>query len=149
MRVRTARRDDLEAIVRVLADDEHGRTREDVREPLPAAYAEAFEQIEADPNAQIVVVEIDGAVVGCLQLTFIQGLSHRGALKAEIGAVFVAGTHRNRGVGRALVERALDLARERGCRLAQLTSDAGRTDAHRFYVRLGFVASHIGMKLRL
>ncbi len=149
MRVRTARRDDLEAIVRVLADDEHGRAREDLREPLPAAYAEAFARIEADANAQIIVAEVDGGVVGCLQSTFIQGLSHRGALKAEIGAVFVAAAHRNRGLGRALVENALELAREHGCRLAQLTSNAGRTDAHRFYARLGFVPSHVGMKLKL
>ena len=115
MRVRTARRDDLDAIVRLLADDEHGRAREDLRDPLPSAYAEAFARIEADLNTQILVAEIDGAVVGCLQLTFIQGLSHRGAMKAEIGAVFVASAHRNRGIGQALVENALDLARTRGC----------------------------------
>ena len=142
--------DDLPSIVRLLADDPLGATREQVGPPLPPAYGTAFEAIERDPNNELIVVEADThVVVGVLQITFIPGISHRGAWRALIEGVRVAADVRSAGVGRQLLEWAIARARERGCRVVQLTSDKSRVDAMRFYERLGFVASHEGLKLTL
>lgn len=140
---------DLPAIVAMLADDPLGATRERVADPLPDAYGRAFAEIEADPNNELVVACVDGAVAGVLQLTFIPYLTHLGSRRALIEGVRVAAGYRNAGLGRLMFEWAIDRARQRNCRLVQLTTDKTRPDAKRFYESLGFVASHEGMKLRL
>lgn len=148
--IRLARRADLPAIVRMLADDALGATREQYTDPLPEEYVRAFEAIDGDPNQELIVVEAaDGAVIGTLQLTFLAGISHRGAWRAQIEGVRVDAGHRSGGIGRRMILWAVERARARGCRMVQLTSDKSRSDAIRFYAKLGFVASHEGMKLRL
>jgi GNAT superfamily N-acetyltransferase len=142
--IRRATTADVAAIVAMLADDPLGAARESPGDP---AYAAAFAQIDADPRQFLAVAELAGEVVGTLQLTFIPGLSRKGASRAQIEAVRVRSDQRGSGLGRRLAEWAVETARERGAALVQLTTDAGRTDAHRFYERLGFVASHVGMKL--
>jgi GNAT superfamily N-acetyltransferase len=145
--VRRATRGDVGAIVELIAADQIGATRDggDL-----APYERAFAAIDADP-AQLLVVLTDpgGAVAGTLQLTLIPGLARRGAMRAQIEAVRVRADLRGRGLGQALFAWAIEEARRRGCALVQLTSDARREDAHRFYDRLGFTASHTGFKLRL
>jgi len=146
---RQAERADLPTIVSLLADDELGGTREALHDPLPSAYTTAFEAIDDDPRNELIVATDDATIVGVLQLTFIPGLTHMGGERAQIEGVRVATSHRNQGVGRRLFEWAIERARNRGCRMVQLTTDKRRPDAHRFYESLGFVASHEGMKLRL
>jgi GNAT superfamily N-acetyltransferase len=147
--IRTATRDDLPAIIALLYDDESGRTREDPGLPLDPRYIAAFEAIDADPNQNLILAELDGEPVGTMQLSFLPGLSFRGAWRGQIEAVRVAGHLRNRGLGEELILWAVDQCRARDCKLVQLTSTATRTAAHRFYARLGFVHSHVGMKLHL
>ena len=137
---------DIEAIVALLADDVLGAAREKPGDP---AYAAAFAAVEADPNQLLAVVERDGRVVGCLQLTFMPGLSHRGAWRGQIESVRIAASERGGGLGRRVFGWAIAECRARGCRMVQLTTDKSRTDARRFYESLGFVASHEGMKLAL
>jgi GNAT superfamily N-acetyltransferase len=131
----------------MLADDELGSTREDLSDPTP--YDRAFDRLSADPNQHLVVAEIDGAVVGTLQLSVIPGLSPRGTTRSVIEGLRVAGAARGRGLGAEMIRWAVDESRRLGCSLVQLTSDATRTDARRFYERLGFTASHIGFKLQI
>jgi GNAT superfamily N-acetyltransferase len=148
--LRTAADADVAAIVGLIAADQLGATRDGVRDEADlAAYTAAFRSIDADPAHLLVVAERDGQIVGTLQLSFVPGLARRGALRAQIEAVRVAQGERGSGLGAAMVQWAIDEARRRGCALVQLTSDKSRTDAHRFYSRLGFVASHEGMKLAL
>ncbi|WP_343713897.1 GNAT family N-acetyltransferase [Inquilinus sp.] len=144
--MRPARAGDLPAILRLLADDPLGKNREAAVE---APYQAAFAAIAADPNHEMVVAELNGQIVGCFQLSFIPGLSRRGAWRAQIESVRIDSALRGRGAGRAMMEWAIARARARGCALVQLTTDKRRPDAHRFYARLGFVASHEGMKLEL
>jgi GNAT superfamily N-acetyltransferase len=144
--IRRARAGDVPAIVAMLADDPLGAKRESPGDP---AYAAAFEEIDADPRQLLAVAELAGEVVGTLQLSFIPGLSRRGASRALIEAVRVRSDQRGGGLGRHLAKWAIDTSRDRGASVVQLTTDASRTDAHRFYERLGFVASHVGMKLFL
>jgi GNAT superfamily N-acetyltransferase len=145
-RLRRATGADVRAIVELIAADQIGATR-DGGDLTP--YERAFAAIDADP-AQLLVVADDGdAVAGTLQLTFIPGLARRGALRAQVDAVRVRADLRGRGLGQALVAWAIDEARRRGCALVQLTSDKRREEAHRFYGRLGFAATHEGFKLRL
>jgi GNAT superfamily N-acetyltransferase len=147
LRGATRRGADVPAIVALIAADQIGATR-DGGELEP--YERAFAAIDADPAQLLVVVtDADGAVVGTLQLTFIPGLARRGALRAQIEAVRIDERLRGRGLGQALFEWAIAEARRRGCALVQLTTDKRRADAHRFYGRLGFTASHEGFKLRL
>jgi ribosomal protein S18 acetylase RimI-like enzyme len=146
---RVAAEHDLPAIVRMLADDELGEARETFAEPLPATYRDAFEAMQAQGGNEYLLAELDGAVAGCLQLTVIPGLSRRGMRRAQIEGVRVAAGFRGRGVGEALFRHAIQRAREAGCGLVQLTTDKARPDALRFYERLGFEASHEGMKLAL
>lgn len=146
---RLARREDVPAIVRLLADDAIGASRELVSEPLPAAYAAAFEAVEASPDNEIIVGELEGAVIACLQITYIPGLGRGGVRRAQIEAVRVAASARGKGLGETLMRVAIDRAVQRGCGLVQLTSDKQRAEAHRFYERLGFRATHEGMKLVL
>jgi ribosomal protein S18 acetylase RimI-like enzyme len=148
---RRAGRGDLAAIVALLADDTLGRQREDASSPLDARYVDAFGAIDADPNQLLAVVERegDGEVIGCLQLSFIPGLSRRGQLRGQVESVRIAASHRGGGLGRAMLEWAIAECRARGCGMVQLTSDKSRRDAVRFYESLGFRASHEGMKLEL
>jgi GNAT superfamily N-acetyltransferase len=149
MIVRRATASDLPAIVGLLADDDLGRQREDARLPLDHAYEDAFRAIDADAN-QLLAVAVDGdEVLGTLQLSFIPGLGRKGAWRGQIEAVRIASSRRGGGLGRQMLEWAIAECRARGCRLVQLTTDRNRPDAHRFYNRLGFVASHIGYKLGL
>lgn len=147
--IRRATRADVPAIVRLLADDSLGRARERYQDPLPQAYYDAFARIDGDPRNELVVVELRGEVVGTLQLTLLPQLSHQGGTRAQIESVRVAERYRGRGIGRSLSAWAIGRARESGCHLVQLTTNAGRADAQRFYARLGFVGSHVGMKLDL
>ncbi len=138
---------DVPAIVAMLADDQLGATRETPHDVEP--YEHAFAVIDGDPNQMLVVGESAGRVLATLQLTFLPGLSHRGAWRAQIEAVRVDASARGEGVGERLVRWAIGQARVRDCALVQLTSNTSRTDAHRFYERLGFVASHTGFKLAI
>lgn len=146
---RRATRADLPAIVAMLADDALGARREDPGPPLNPAYQAAFTAIEADPNQFLAVVEISGEITGCLQLSFIPGLSRRGMWRGQIESVRIARRARGSGLGRKMFEWAIDECRKRGCVLVQLTSDKMREDALRFYASLGFRATHEGLKLDL
>jgi GNAT superfamily N-acetyltransferase len=148
--VRPARREDVAAIVALLADDGLGAGREVVGDPPEPAYLEAFDQIAANPRALLAVAEdAAGRPVGTLQLSFIAGLSNQGAELALVSAVRIASNLRGQGLGEVLMQWAMDEARARGCRQMELLSHTSRTDAHRFYERLGFVKSHVGMKRAL
>ena len=144
--IRTARRDDVPAIVHLLADDTFGASREQPTDPLPQAYWDAFDAISIQGGNELLVAEANGEVVGCLQLTVIPGLSRIGALRAQIEGVRVSSRHRGQRIGEALVDAATERAKTLGCVLVQLTTDSRRVDAHRFYERLGFESTHIGMK---
>ena len=148
---RTATRGDVPAILGLLADDEISRSRETAPTPeaVDAAYWAAFEAIDADPRNDLIVADAGGEVVGTCQLTFTPSLSRRGTERMTIEAVRIRRDRRGRGLGRQMMAWALDRARERGCRLAQLTTDKRRTDAHRFYTSLGFEATHEGFKISL
>jgi GNAT superfamily N-acetyltransferase len=148
LRCRRAARSDLACLVELLADDDLGRGRE-TREADDPVYTRAFAAIESDPNQCLLVGELSGRVVAMLQLTFIPGLAHRGAWRANIESVRVTHDLRGQAIGGWLIREALILARKRGCRIAQLTSDKRRSEAHRFYGRRGFTASHEGFKLAL
>jgi len=146
-KLRQARRDDLDAIIALLANDKLGRVRE---KPSDPAYAKAFTEIERDPNNELWVIEgSDASVLGVLQLTFIRGISRLGAKRAMIEGVRVADALQGQGLGRWLFTQIIDRARKQGADLVQLTSDKTRPDAIRFYQSLGFVASHEGFKLEL
>ncbi|HEX2654596.1 MAG TPA: GNAT family N-acetyltransferase [Xanthobacteraceae bacterium] len=149
MKLRDAQRTDVPTIVRMLADDELGAAREKIEDPLPQGYYAAFEAIEADPNNRLLVAELDGEIIGTLQLTFIPGLSRVGAEHAQIEAVRIASHLRGKGFGKQLIAAVIDIIRKRGCAIVQLSSSNSRTDAHRFYQQLGFATSHVGMKLIL
>ena len=140
---------DLPAIVAMLADDEYAKDREDARLPLDPRYLAAFEVISADPNQLQIVAELDGRVVGTMQLSFLPGIAFRGGWRGQIEAVRVASDLRSQGIGRQMIEWAVERCRERGCRMAQLTSKLDRIDAHRFYERMGWKKSHAGFKLQL
>lgn len=147
--IRRARRDDVPTIVKMLADDALGGPRERLEDPLPASYFAAFERVDRDPNLALVVAEGEGgAVVGCLQLCILPGISSQGASRGLIEDVRVASQLRGRRIGEQLVQWALDEARSRGCKLVELLTHHTRVDAQRFYERLGFARSHVGMTIR-
>lgn len=145
--IRPATREDVPAVVAMLADDPLGAAREDPGDL--ATYDAAYDRVAADPAQHLVVAERDGTVVGTLQLSVIPGLSRRGATRSVIEGVRVARGERGSGLGTELVTWAVEESRRLGCTLVQLTSDASRVDARRFYERLGFVASHVGFTLPL
>lgn len=145
--IRHATREDVPAIVALLADDPLGRTREDIGDL--EIYLQAFDDVAAQQGNGLFVAERDDIIVGCLQLTIIPGLARRGAKRGQIEGVRVAASCRGLGIGERLIRHAIDAARAAGCGLVQLTSDNSRPDAHRFYARLGFIASHAGFKLEL
>jgi ribosomal protein S18 acetylase RimI-like enzyme len=147
--IRPARRGDVPAIVAMLADDALGRGRERIEDPLPPSYLQAFEKVERDPNIFLVVAEGEGGeVIGCLQLCILPGLSSQGASRGLIEDVRVASHCRSQGIGEQLVQWAIVEAQSKGCRLVELLTHNTRIDAQRFYKRLGFQASHVGMTVR-
>jgi GNAT superfamily N-acetyltransferase len=145
--IRPAGADDVPAIVALLADDPLGAHRESPDDLAP--YYAALERLSGDPNQHLVVAVREGRVIGTLQLTVVPGLSRRGATRSIIESVRVHAGERGSGLGTRLIQWAIDESRRQGCQLVQLTSDRTRTDAHRFYERLGFTASHVGFKLQL
>ncbi|MET7323083.1 GNAT family N-acetyltransferase [Streptomyces sp. NPDC005549] len=147
LEIRPTTAEDIPAVVAMLADDPLGAQRESSDDLRP--YLAAFERLRADPNQQLVVAVRDDRVVGTLQLTIVPGLSRRGAIRSIVEGVRIHGDERGSGLGTQLIEWAIDESRRQGCHLVQLTSDKTRTDAHRFYERLGFTASHTGFKLQL
>jgi ribosomal protein S18 acetylase RimI-like enzyme len=149
VRIRLARRDDVPAIVRLLADDVLGATREQATDPLPRQYWDAFDAMATQGGNELLVAELDGEIVGCLQLTIIPGLSRMGMIRGQLEGVRVSSAHRGRRIGEALVQAATERAKALGCSVVQLTTDRRRVDAHRFYERLGFEATHVGMKRAL
>lgn len=149
VRYRLATVADVPAIVQMLADDALGAKRERVESPLPQAYYEAFAAIDRDPNIELIVADSGGDVIGTVQLSFTPGLSRQGMWRGTIEAVRVASSHRGKGIGAEMITDAIERARRRGCGLVQLTSDKSREDAQRFYERLGFIRTHVGMKLSL
>ncbi|WP_306252471.1 GNAT family N-acetyltransferase [Parvularcula sp. IMCC14364] len=140
---------DLTAIIALLADDQLGQSREHVSDPPHRSYQEAFQAISVDPNQLMAVAAVEQEIVGCLQLSFIPGLSRRGMWRGQFESVRIAASHRGAGLGQSMLDWALEKCRARGCELVQLTTDKMRPDAIRFYERLGFSASHEGMKLAL
>jgi ribosomal protein S18 acetylase RimI-like enzyme len=147
--VRRAQSSDLPDIVALLADDELGQSREDASVPVNVKYVDAFDALQRDPNQLMAVLVADGVVAGCVQISFIPGLSRQGTWRGQIESVRIASSRRDEGLGRRLLEWAIAECRKRGCGLVQLTSDKSRLDARRFYESLGFRASHEGMKLSL
>jgi len=147
LEIRPADADDIPAIVGMLADDPLGAQRESPDDLTP--YMAALERLQGDPHQHVVVAVREGRVVGTLQLTIVPGLSRRGATRSIIEGVRIHADERGSGLGTRLIEWAVDESRRQDCQLVQLTSDKTRTDAHRFYERLGFTASHTGFKLQL
>ena len=147
--LRNARREDLPSIVRLLADDGLGSQREKCEEPLPQSYYSAFEQITNDANHQLIVAEAGGRVIGTLHLMFLPSISFQGGLRAQVESVRVDKECRNLGIGSRMMGWTIERAREHGAHVIRLTSHLSRKDAHRFYEKLGFKGSHLGMKLVL
>lgn len=147
--IRSATQNDLPAVVALFADDVLGKGRDAPETPLPPCYTDALAAITTDPNQDFLVAVLGGAVVGCFQLSFLPGLTQRGAWRGQVESVRVASAHRGAGLGGTMMRWAVARCRERGCRLVQLTSNTDRVDAHRFYRALGFQPSHVGMKLTL
>jgi len=149
LKFRQATREDLPEIVRMLADDFLGATRERYENPLPESYIKAFEEIEADKNNELIVAETSGAIVGTLQITFTPSISFQGGKQATVESVRVDKKYRGQGIGKELMLWAIERVKEENCVAIQLTTNAERPDAHRFYENLGFKNSHLGMKLYL
>ena len=149
MLFRLAIRDDLPSIVRMLADDDLGSQRERNEDPLPEPYYSAFEQIHNDSNHELIVAERNGEVIGTLHLMFLPSISFLGGLRAQVESVRVDKRFQGEGIGTELMKWTMDRAKQRGAHVMQLTTHRTRVDAHRFYERLGFKGSHLGMKLSL
>ena len=149
LRFRSATRADVPSIVRMLADDDLGSQRERYGDPLPEGYYSAFELINRDPNHELIVAERNGEVIGTLHLMFLPSLSFQGGLRAQIESVRVDRRYQNEGFGSQMMKWTLERAKQRGAHVVQLTTHKSRLDAHRFYERLGFRGSHLGMKLNL
>lgn len=147
MTVRKARREDLPAIVGMLADDHLGAKRESPDDLTP--YEAAFAVIDADPHQYLAICDVGGRIAGTMQLTIIPGLSHKGMTRLLIEGVRVHGDARGSGIGSRMITWAIEYAREKGCGMVQLTTDKSRADAHRFYERIGFEATHLGFKMKL
>ena len=147
--MRTAKSTDLLSIVKLLADDFLGQQREDLSEPLNENYIKAFREIDGDANNELIVAELDGKVIGTLQLTYTPSLSYRGSKRCTVESVRVDRELRGKGIGKEMMLWAIERAKEKGCLSMQLTSHNDREDAHRFYEQLGFAKSHVGMKLSL
>jgi GNAT superfamily N-acetyltransferase len=146
---RLARRADLPFIVRMLADDDLGSQREKIVDPLPESYYSAFEQIDTDSNHELIVAERQGEVIGTLHLMFLPSVSFQGGLRAQVESVRVDKRFQSQGIGSQMMQWSMGRAKQRGAHVVQLTTHKTRVDAHRFYERLGFKGSHLGMKLSL
>ena len=146
---RQATREDVPAIVKMLAEDMLGSQREQFADPLPEAYYKSFDLIDRDSSHELIVAEHNGELIGTLHLMFLPSLSFQGGLRAQIESVRVSESRRGQGIGSELMKWSIARAKERGAHLVQLTTHASREDAHRFYERLGFKGSHLGMKLSL
>jgi ribosomal protein S18 acetylase RimI-like enzyme len=146
---RTAKEQDLPRIVAMLSDDVLGRQRERNEHPLPESYLKAFHAITSDPNNELVIACIRNDIIGVMQITFTPYITHQGGWRATIEGVRTAASTRNKGVGTELIQWAIKRAEERKCHLVQLTTDKQRPDALRFYEKLGFKATHEGLKLKL
>ena len=146
---RLAARADVPSIVRMLADDDLGSQRERYEEPLPEAYYSAFEQIDGDSNHELIVAERDGEAIGTLHLMYLPSLSFQGGLRAQVESVRVDKRFQSQGIGSEMMRWSIARAKQRGAYVVQLTTHKTREDAHRFYERLGFKGSHLGMKLSL
>ncbi|MCD2258825.1 GNAT family N-acetyltransferase [Psychroserpens luteolus] len=150
MTFRNAKRDDVSAIVAMIADDTLGKKRENFQNPLPNVYYSAFDNIDSDKNQMLTVIENDKEeIIGTLQLSFIQYLTYRGGIRAQIEAVRIRKDYRGTGLGTELFKWAINKAKERNAHVLQLTTDKKRPEAIEFYKKIGFVASHEGMKLHL
>jgi GNAT superfamily N-acetyltransferase len=148
MTFRKATEKDVTAIVEMIADDELGAKRENFQIPLPSEYLTAFDKINRDENQELIVVENDDLeIIGTLQLSFIQYLTYRGGIRAQIEAVRIRKDHRGLGTGKIMFEWAINRAKERQAHLLQLTTDKQRPKAIKFYEDLGFKQSHEGMKM--
>lgn len=145
---RLAKKEDLPTIIRMLADDNLGATREKVDDELSVAYIEAFDRISSDPYQELTIVEMNGEAVATFQLSFIQGLTYQGGLRAQVEAVRTHARYRGQGIGSKMFAYIINRAKERGCHMVQLTTDKQRPDAIRFYEALGFTATHEGMKMK-
>ncbi|MDF1654834.1 MAG: GNAT family N-acetyltransferase [Coxiellaceae bacterium] len=145
----TATEQDVDAIVAMLADDELGSKRENYQQPLPGSYQRAFYHIDKNPNGRLVVAKINKQVVAVAQIDFITYLTYQGGARAQIEGVRVHKDFRSHGIGQQLFQHLIDLAKQRGCHMVQLTTNKQRPDAYRFYEQLGFVGSHEGFKLIL
>lgn len=146
---RRATSEDLPEIIRLLADDFLGATRERLEDPLPESYLKAFRELESDQNNELIVAELDGVIVGTLQLTVTPSLSYQGGRRSSVESVRVDDKFRGKGIGREMMLWAIERAKEKGCISMHLTSHGERKDAHRFYEQLGFQKSHVGMKISL
>lgn len=149
LNIRPALEEDVPEIIRLIADDYLGRQRESFSLPLDDAYLKAFREIDADPNNELIVAEIDGEVVGTLQLTFTPTLSFRGGKRCTVESVRIDEKYRGKGIGREMMLWAIGRAKEKNCVSMQLTSHSSRERAHHFYEELGFSKTHVGMKLSL
>ena len=136
--------------MKLLADDDLGKTRENFTTPLPSQYIAAFLDIEADKNQELMVVEDEeGNIIGTLQLSFIQYLTYQGGIRAQIEAVRIQKNYRGKGIGKKMIECAINLAKEKNAHLLQLTTDKKRPEAIKFYEELGFKPTHQGMKFHI
>ncbi|MEW7291402.1 GNAT family N-acetyltransferase [Aquimarina sp. 2304DJ70-9] len=148
MKYRKATLDDVSIIIQMIANDELGITRENYQDPLPKQYLEAFKNINTDPNQELIVAESDNQeIIGTLQLTFIQYLTYQGGIRAQIEAVRIREDQRGQGIGQKMFEWVIERAKQKGAHVLQLTTDKKRSETIRFYQKLGFKASHEGMKL--
>ncbi len=148
IKFRKATINDVSKIIEMIADDELGKTRENFQTPLPIEYINAFKNINTDKNQELIVVENDSyEIIGTLQLTFIQYLTYRGGIRAQIEAVRIRKDKRGIGLGKKMLEWAINIAKERKAHLLQLTTDKKRPEAIKFYEALGFNSSHEGMKM--
>lgn len=150
MHFRIAKQTDLAEIIQMLADDPLGSQREEFSDPVKPCYLDAFKHIDADPNNEIIVAtDNDNQLLGFLQITYIPNLTLQGSWRAQLEGVRVRESQRSAGIGKALVEHAIQRAKVRGCHVVQLTSNSTRQSALRFYQSLGFQPSHVGFKLSI
>ena len=147
--IRAAERADVAAIAAMFAADQLGGHGDSADPADLPAYLKAFDQISASPNDQLHVAVMNGEVVGTFQTTLITSLTGKGSSSLTVEAVHTRSDMRGHGIGQAMITHAIDVAKEAGARLVQLMSNASRTDAHRFYTRLGFSQSHLGFKMKL
>ena len=148
-KIRTAVFSDVKKIVNMLSDDKLGQTREDNSTPLNSGYIKAYEAIDKDLNNEVIVMENEGRILGMLQLTIIPYLTHMGSWRCLVEGVRVHKEFRGQGLGVELLKWSINRAKERDCKMIQLTSDKQRPETLRFYEMLGFKASHEGFKLKL